>query len=176
MLRILACLFRCSTLPDSLLRRILQKVVLDFHDSRLESTIMLTTVRLFSVSTTVTQTFYQSKSLGANEPKGEMNFHGEQDCIIRTRKNILNWPFSKGYTFAVWLYLEKVRGVPESPLGKLFTFHAEGSGGLEAYFVNDKLYYRVLGAGYTEPHANSNGMYLCSIEPKKWQFLAIEHE
>lgn len=105
-----------------------------------------------------------------------MYFHGQQSLVIQTRKNSLSWPFYKGYTFALWLYLEEIRNTPDTPLGKLFTFHAEGSGGLEAYIIDDKLFYRVLGAAYTEPHIGSNGMYLCSIEPKKWHFLSIEHE
>jgi|JI6StandDraft_1071083.scaffolds.fasta_scaffold05190_11 hypothetical protein len=105
-----------------------------------------------------------------------MYFHGQQELFVQTRKSNLTWPFYKGYTFAVWVYLEKVKHDADAPLGKLFTFHAEGSGGLETYIIEDKLYYRVLGATYTEPHVGSNGMYLCSIEPRKWHFLAIEHE
>lgn len=34
----------------------------------------------------------------------------------------------------------------------------------------------MLGNSYTEPHAGSNGVLLCSIEPRKWHFLSIEHE
>lgn len=76
----------------------------------------------------------------------------------------------------MWLYLEQVKHQPDMPLSKLYTFYAEGSGGIEAYFIDDKLFYRVLGANYTEPHIGSNGLYLCSIERKKWHFIAIEHE
>jgi hypothetical protein len=34
-----------------------------------------------------------------------MYFHGQQDFIVQARKGNMSWPFSKGYTFALWIYL-----------------------------------------------------------------------
>lgn len=92
-----------------------------------------------------------------------MHFHGQYDMAVQARRGNINWPFGKGYTFALWIYIEQVKFSPEVGLSKLFTFHAEGSGGLEAYFIDSKLFYRVLGNSYTEPHVNSNGLFLCTI-------------
>lgn len=68
--------------------------------------------------------------MGNGEPKNVMYFHGQNDVVVQARKQNIGWPFGKGYTFALWVYLEQVKFTQEVGLGKLFTFHAEGSGGL----------------------------------------------
>lgn len=49
MLTILSYVFRCSALPDSLVKSALEKVVVDFHNNRVEAATLLTTARIFSV-------------------------------------------------------------------------------------------------------------------------------
>ena len=47
---------------------------------------------------------------------------------------------------------------------------------MEAYLIDNKVYYRIIGVKYTEPQIGSNGIFLGEIEGKKWTFLGFEHE
>lgn len=65
-----------------------------------------------------------------------------------------------GFTLFFWIYLENIKSSDEASLPKLFTFYAPDVGGIEAYLVDNKVTYRVLGAKYTEPKIGSNGVFL----------------
>ena len=81
------------------------------------------------------------------------------------------FPFKKALTMCAWVRIEKNQSV-----SRLFTFHCRGAGGLEAYFVDNKLYYRSLGPEYTLPARGSNGINLCKIEYQTWTFVAFYHK
>ncbi len=59
---------------------------------------------------------------------------------------------------------------------KLFTVHCQGSGGFEAYFLGQHLYYRTLPANYHEPTHGSNGVLIGKFQSSNWYFLGLEHE
>lgn len=59
---------------------------------------------------------------------------------------------------------------------KLFTIHCQGSGGFEAYFLGNELYYRILPINYSEPAHGSNGVPIGVFQPKTWYYLGLEHE
>ena len=56
--------------------------------------------------------------------------------------------------------MENVKSTNDVSLPKLFTFYAPESGGVEAYLIDNKVYYRIIGAKYTEPQIGSNGIFL----------------
>ena len=39
-------------------------------------------------------------------------------------------------------------------------FHSKGNGGVEAYMIKHRLYYRILGPDYTPPESGSNGILI----------------
>jgi hypothetical protein len=47
---------------------------------------------------------------------------------------------------------------------------------MEAYLIDNKVYYRIIGAKYSEPQIGSNGILLGELEPRKWNFICFEHE
>ncbi len=59
---------------------------------------------------------------------------------------------------------------------KLFTIHCQGSGGIEAYFIGNNLYYRNLSTNYSEPAQGSNGSLVGVFQPKTWYYVGLEHE
>lgn len=59
---------------------------------------------------------------------------------------------------------------------KLFTIHCKEGGGIEAYFIGNNLYYRVLPIHYTEPVEGSNGLHIGEFKANNWYYLGIEHE
>lgn len=83
------------------------------------------------------------------------------------------FPFQKAISACFWIRIEDISlGQPAS----LMLFHSQGNGGLEAYFVKNKLFYRMLGPEYTSPVEGSNGILLHEFQPEEWVFLAFEHE
>lgn len=81
--------------------------------------------------------------------------------------------FQKGLAACFWLRVEEVNS--EKP-SRLMLFHSKGNGGMEAYFIKNKLYYRTIGPEYTYPELGSNGIFLHEFPPETWVFLGIEHE
>lgn len=76
-------------------------------------------------------------------------------------------------TIMFWIYIENIKFGTENKLPKLFTFYAPNKGGLESYMIDNKIFYRILGAKYTEPQVGSNGINLGEIEPRKWHFVCF---
>lgn len=76
-------------------------------------------------------------------------------------------------TIMFWIYIENIKFGTENKLPKLFTLYAPNKGGLESYMIDNKIFYRILGAKYTEPQVGSNGINLGEIEPKKWHFVCF---
>lgn len=81
--------------------------------------------------------------------------------------------FQKGFSACFWLRVEDVSSDKPS---RLMSFHSRGSGGIEAYFIKNRLYYRLLGPEYSLPELGSNGILLNEFQPETWTFLGIEHE
>lgn len=75
-----------------------------------------------------------------------------------------------------WINLENIKSGVEASLSKLFTFYSPDSGGVESYLIDNKVHYRIIGPKYTQPQIGSNGIFLGEIQPKKWNFIAFEHE
>ena len=46
---------------------------------------------------------------------------------------------------------------------------------MEAYFIGNNLYYRVLSMNYQNPNAGSNGLLIGEYQVKTWYFLGLEH-
>ncbi|OMJ89253.1 hypothetical protein SteCoe_8641 [Stentor coeruleus] len=80
------------------------------------------------------------------------------------------YPFKKALTFCAWIRLEGLQKA-----SRLFTFHIKGQGGLEAYIIDDLLYYRSLGQEYFVPAKGSNGILLCRLPLQVWIFLSFSH-
>ncbi len=53
----------------------------------------------------------------------------------------------------MWVRVEEV-----TQTSRLFTFHSQGSSGIEAYLIENTLFYRILAPDYSEPFAGSNGV------------------
>ena len=81
--------------------------------------------------------------------------------------------FQKGLSACFWLRVEEVSTDKPS---KLMLFHSKGHGGMEAYFIKNRLYYRTIGPEYTPPESGSNGILLHEFQPETWVFIGIEHE
>lgn len=75
----------------------------------------------------------------------------------------LNWILKDGFTLFFWINLENIKSSVEASLPKLFTFYAPDAGGVEAYLIDNKVYYRIIGVKYTEPQIGSNGIFLGEI-------------
>jgi hypothetical protein len=83
-----------------------------------------------------------------------------------------NFPFMNAISACMWVRLEES---PPDSYSRLFTFHSAGQGGLEAYFVGSKLYYRTVGPDYLPP-GPSSGQFLAEIDFEQWAHLALEHD
>jgi hypothetical protein len=70
------------------------------------------------------------------------------------------WILKEGFTLFFWINIENVKSGVEALLPKLFTFYAPEVGGVESYMIDNKIYYRIIGAKYTEPQIGSNGSLL----------------
>lgn len=104
-------------------------------------------------------------------PYSYFYFSGEGSGVLLDRGS--EYPFVKAFACCFWFRLEDVC-VP-SP-SRLFAFHSEGAGGVECYFLEHKLYYRVLGSQYTPCAECSNGILIYEFPVEEWTFLALEHE
>jgi len=86
----------------------------------------------------------------------------------------------------MWFYLESpnrlissqngVPGVIGRPEPKLFSIYCEGTGGFEAYFKGQSLYYRVIGPGYNEESPENQKILIGDFLPQNWYYIGIEHE
>lgn len=83
----------------------------------------------------------------------------------------IEYPFTKAISVCAWIRLEESWSV-----SRLFTFHCKGSGGLEAYIVDNKLYYRTLGPDYNPPARGSNGILLETLPVLTWVLVTFEHQ
>jgi len=107
-------------------------------------------------------------------PSNYFYFSGLGSGIEVSTRAFEAFPFVKGISMCVWLRLEEYQTCAVS---RLFVFHSKEYGGLEAYFVRSKLYYRTLpAADYMPPVEGSNGILLHEFQPDTWTFLAFEHE
>ena len=101
-------------------------------------------------------------------PHSYFYFNGENSGISL---NCPVFPFKKALTMCTWVRIDH-----NYLVSRLFTFHCKGAGGLEAYFVDNCLFYRSLGPEYTLPARGSNGIKLCTIPYKAWTFIAFYHK
>ena len=49
----------------------------------------------------------------------------------------------------LWINTENIKVGNEVSLPKLFTFYSANHGGLESFLIDNKVYYRMVGAKYT---------------------------
>jgi hypothetical protein len=110
------------------------------------------------------------------EPFNYFYFSGQCSGIKVNTKNSQNWPFTKGFGAAIWFCLEDRTCISEDKLSVLFNCFSQQYGGFECYFVERKLFYRIIPRVYTPPTVNSNGVLIGEFEPRKWYFLGIEHD
>ena len=106
-------------------------------------------------------------------PYSYFYFSGPGSGLEINLSHFAEYPFQKAISLCFWLRLEEV--YTEVP-AKLFSFHSEGNGGIEAYFLENKLYYRTLGTEYHPPVPGSNGILVYEFQPETWVFLGLEHE
>jgi hypothetical protein len=100
-------------------------------------------------------------------------FSGPGSGLALEGSALPEYPFTKAFSFCMWIRLEDIS---TQPLPRLFTFHSEGNGGIEAYFVKSRLYYRILPPNYTAPVEGSNGVLINDFPPEQWIYFAFEHE
>jgi hypothetical protein len=108
---------------------------------------------------------------GAKDPLNYFYFSGLTQGLKVMRPAA--YPFVKAYSGCLWLRLE---AVGSSTISKLFVMHCADQGGIEAYFVGPRLYFRVLAAEYRDPSVGSNGIFIHSFRPCEWTYFAFEHE
>jgi WD40 repeat protein len=108
---------------------------------------------------------------GANDPLNYFYFSGVTQGLKVMRPAV--YPFAKAYSGCFWLRLEEVGS---STIAKLFVLHCDDQGGIEAYFVGPRLYFRALAAEYRDPSVGSNGIFIHSFRPCEWTYFAFEHE
>ena len=138
---VLFLVLKGHVLGDRLVKESLKELVVDFYSNCVDTDKLLTTAQ-------VIQSIYQNKVQSTQEPTNPLVFHGPSNNFIQSPNNI-GWVFGRGFTLAMWICFEPIKSMPNVPLGKLFTFYAEGVGGLEAYLLNEKLYYRHIGPRYS---------------------------
>lgn len=85
--------------------------------------------------------------------------------------------FSNGFGIAIWFRIEKLNssrpGETEPPI--LFSLYSAGNGGFEAYFEENKLFYRVLSGKKYEPAPDPSAVEVYEFEPCQWYQLFINH-
>ncbi|CAG9332437.1 unnamed protein product [Blepharisma stoltei] len=109
----------------------------------------------------------------SNSPFSYFYFPGPGCGLQLNPEDFQIFPFQKAISACFWIRLEDLNlNTPST----LMLFHSQGNGGIEAYFIGNKLYYRVLGVDYSPPVEGSNGILLHEFQPEDWTFLAFEHE
>lgn len=111
------------------------------------------------------------KAVGGNETKGPactFQFDGESSGLLGPGE--IRWPFSNGYAFVTWIYLESFSGEGTSHMPRLFSFSSVDNQGVEAYFQETFL---VVECG-------AKGRKAClhlthPFRPNCWYFVGIEH-
>lgn len=121
-----------------------------------------------------------------DQPQSFFYFSGIDSGLVVGKQKAVSWPFKDGFGLSIWFYLEEaneqissdeqILEISEDAHPKLFTFHSEGNGGIEAYFVGNNLYYRILSIKYNPPSESSNGVLISEFKPKRWYYLGLEHE
>lgn len=96
-------------------------------------------------------------------PYSYFYFSGQGSGLSINFEKFPSFSFSKGLSACFWLRVEDVNNNKPS---RLMLFHSKGNGGIEAYFVNHSLYYRILGPEYTLPEPGSNGILLHKFQPE----------
>lgn len=91
----------------------------------------------------------------SSEPYSYFYFAGYGSGLQINPKIKNPYPFKSAISVCMWIRLEKTS---PSKVCRLFVFHSFGNGGVEAYFVNNTLYYRSLGSEYNPPGVGSNGI------------------
>ncbi|CAG9328520.1 unnamed protein product [Blepharisma stoltei] len=108
----------------------------------------------------------------SSEPYSYFYFTGRGCGLQITQKKPTIFPFKNAISICLWFRLEKT----SEEVSRLFTFHSQGNGGVEAYFVENTLYYRSLGTDYNPPGKGSNGIRIFEFATEEWIFLALENE
>lgn len=125
----------------------------------------------------ILKSFLNCKINMDREPEKMIVFHGGNGLEVRpSGKKDINWVFSNGMSIYFWVNIENIKFGTEASLPKFFTFYSLNNGGLECYLIDNKIYYRTVGSKYNSPKIGSNGICLGEIEPKKWNFIGVEHE
>eukprot|EP00268_Persea_americana_P028192 TRINITY_DN27418_c1_g1_i5.p1 TRINITY_DN27418_c1_g1~~TRINITY_DN27418_c1_g1_i5.p1 ORF type:complete len:1215 (+),score=249.75 TRINITY_DN27418_c1_g1_i5:146-3790(+) len=112
------------------------------------------------------------KAMIGNEtraPACTFEFDGESSGLLCQGES--RWPFSNGYAFVTWMYIESFYGEGTSFMPRLFSLMSVDNQGVEAYFQPPFL---VVECG------NVKGKKVClqfshMFEPHCWYFVGIEH-
>ncbi|KAL4509991.1 hypothetical protein ABPG72_010184 [Tetrahymena utriculariae] len=119
-----------------------------------------------------------------SNPYSYFYFQGKDSnvSIVQGNANPV-WKFENGICLCFWFYLDQLKySIEDScivPQQKLFTIHTSvdgKGGGIEAYFVNNQLFYRILPEQYLEPTPKSNGVLVDQFQLGEWHFIGIDHE
>ena len=57
----------------------------------------------------------------------------------------------------------------------LFSFFKDGLAGLECYFVQNRLYYRIIKGKYSL-EKDSKSVFISEFNPEEWYYMALVHE
>ncbi|XXG77782.1 hypothetical protein AAC387_Pa08g1869 [Persea americana] len=112
------------------------------------------------------------KAMRGNETRGPactFEFDGESSGLLGPGDS--RWPFSNGYAFATWIYIETFYGEGNSYMPRLFSFLSADNQGIEAYFQAPFLVIEC---------SSVKGKKICwhltyLFKPHCWYFVGIEH-
>ncbi|KAK4741294.1 hypothetical protein SAY87_024882 [Trapa incisa] len=133
--------------------------------------------------------FALEKAITGNESKGPactFEFDGESSGLLGPRES--NWPFTNGYAFATWIYIESfadtlnpattveaaasaLAGKDTAHMPRLFSFFSADNQGMEAYF-----HAQFLVVEYSTGKGKKTSLHFThAFKPQCWYFIGVEH-
>lgn len=107
-----------------------------------------------------------------------MFYFSDIDSYIEISSSLtIDKAFKNGFTIGFWFRIEELNGTSFEDYPSLFTIFCSGSGGFEAYFEGNILYYKTMsGKYYKSGPDENNSIAVFEFEAKTWYNLFICHK
>ncbi|CAI2372614.1 unnamed protein product [Moneuplotes crassus] len=107
-----------------------------------------------------------------------MFYFSDIDSYIEISSSLtIDKSFKNGITIGFWFRIEELNGTSFEDYPSLFTIFCAGSGGFEAYFEGNVLYYKTMsGKSYQSGPDDNNCVEVFEFEPRTWYSLFICHK